>query len=464
MDSHDRLRQWAHTRHALAVAVEPLTLDRRVAVFGDSSCGFAGLLVERGARAVTAWDPDRLRAMSEGERAPRGVTVRAYPPDDPGARGPDPRAVDLAVVLDLGAMGAPTDLLARVRGMVGEHGVAVIAAVNEANEANEEGEAGGAGEAPGAFDYYDLFDRVAREFDSVRMIAQLPFYGVALMELGGQDDSPAVSVDTRLAGSARTPEAFVVVASRERDLLIEAYSLVELPEPGPLAPAAIEATADEAPALHVALVEARLRGDVLASQLAEAQARASEIDRALADRTRQLAELASERERLRDVERRAALLEREVAQAASAQGAEFVRLEEGLRERARLARTLEAEVARRDGIVRDLVSALDDAGREPAPEDAFLRERLDTLALDLARREGEAKAGAWRVEELERRLAQASSVPAAASAAPPALAAALDELDALRKALVKEHDARRAAEALAPVVTPRVTEDDDRGA
>ena len=67
------------------------------------------------------------------------------------------------------------------------------------------------------------------------------------------------------------------------------------------------------------------------------------------------------------------------------------------------------EIVRRDQIVRDLVSALDESGSPPQPptgddpvegrtllaENARLRERLDALALDLARREGEARASGW---------------------------------------------------------------------
>ena len=118
-------------------------------------------------------------------------------------------------------------------------------------------------------------------------------------------------------------------------------------------------------------------------------------------------------------------------------------LERTLRERAQVIRELEAELARRDRLVRDLASALEEASS--GGEAATLRAKLDALALDLARREGEAQAAEWTNQELERQLAGAR----AAGDAPARLAAVLDELDALRIALVQEHEARVRAESKA---------------
>jgi hypothetical protein len=97
-------------------------------------------------------------------------------------------------------------------------------------------------------------------------------------------------------------------------------------------------------------------------------------------------------------------------------------------------------------------------------ENARLRQQLDALALDLARREGEARATAWSVAELERRLEEATSSgqtanPAPAVVPPPpgngegpresgtGIARALDEIDALRRALAQEHERRVRAES-----------------
>ena len=501
-----------HPQHVLAVIAEPLAAGRRVAVFGDASVGLDATLVDCGARSVTVFDPDAERARAAADGAPPGASVRHFTSDDPGPRGPDPRSVDVAIVPDLGLFADPADVISRVRRLVGEYGVAIVGAANRE-----------AGEVVGtkAFDYYELFDLVAREFHGVRMVAQLPFYGIALMELGGEDDTSGVNVDTRLAEGGRAPEAFVVVASQRADRSLDPYSIVELPAPAVPAVSAslIEELAEDGVAM-AALAEAQLRANVLETQLEETRARAGEGDRALealpaleaeimtrarrvseleaalANSVRAIAELSAEVEKARagergaeearraatskleqaargaeHVEKRAAALEHEIEHGGGTQAAELVRLEQGLRESAQAVRALEGEVARRDQMVRDLVGALDEARLAPSAErpahdaashdalveaNAQLRGRLDALALELARREGAEQASTWTIHELERKLAQVSGAggprddegkrggdPARA----PSLAAALDELDTLRKAFVLEHDARVRAES-----------------
>ena len=205
-----------HPQHVLAVYAESLVAGARVAVFGDASIGLAARLSEQGAHAVHVWDPDSTRARAEAEHAVRGVSVRAYSSQDS-----EIRPVDMAIVADLGLFSDPATLIARVRRMVGEDGVAVLAA-----NSTEVGRR----DASHAFDYYELFDLVAAEFQTVRMVAQLPFFGVALVELGEQDESTAVNVDTQLgeSGKARSPRR----SSWSRvstDARLDPYSIVQLP-------------------------------------------------------------------------------------------------------------------------------------------------------------------------------------------------------------------------------------------
>jgi hypothetical protein len=580
-----------HPQHALAVYAESLAAGARVAVFGDCSLGLAERLVELGAHTVQVWDPDAERARSASPLGSRAVTVRAY--EEPDS---DLRPIDLVIISDLGLFEDSSGVVRRARRMVGEEGVAIVAA-RSAEIARVEGVR--------AFDYYDLFDLLAPEFDSIRMIAQLPFYGIALVELGDEDEAPGVNVDTQLGESGRAPEAFVVVAS-QRDVRLEPYSIVQLPPPAPpvrdtaadeaaqrevlareaLAreafareafareaiareavaretvqrdaqmardavrettardAAAREAMAREAVAREAtrealaresaardALAQAQLRIDLLASQLEDLRARqiegerasatvsaleetlrarttqAVELERALGARGRELAELSAEVEEVRAAaeagriaaaqvaevalradraERRVVSLEhehQELTKGGDTQSRELVDLERALRERAQVVRSLEAELARREQMVRDLIGLLDEAGGSPvvtgerapqdearraprelpaevaangviAEENARLRAQLDALALDLARREGDAQATAWQVGELERRLAQLQTekdeealAPALSSLVDPRLAQALDELDALRTALAQEHDARARAES-----------------
>jgi hypothetical protein len=522
-----------HPQHALAVYAESLTAGARVAVFGDASLGLGARLVERGARAVHLWDPDADRARSEAERAPRGVAIHAYAEHEP-----DLRPIDLAIVADLGLFADPSAIVRRVRRMVGEEGVAIIGA--RSTEAGQEPSSSLRLPRSHSFDYYDLFDLVAPEFESVRMVAQLPFYGVALVELGDEDEAPGVTVDTQLGESGRAPEGFVVVAS-QRGARLEPYTIVQLaavavrPERGEGTDEAVanrlalererHLSALEAArgADRDALAQAQLRTELLVGQLedlrrrlaegeraAEAvaaveetlrarSAHALELEKSHAARNRELAELSSEVEEMRAAaeagriaaaqveevalrsdraERRVAALEQELAKGGDTQSKELADLEGVLRERAHAVRSLEVELARREQMVRDLVGTLEelevraaplppDAAAQPAApqgadkddadamrglgeENARLRAQLDALALDLARREGEAQAAAWQFTELERRLAQAaeSSTPAnPVQGTDRRLTQALDQLDALRAALAQEHEARTRAES-----------------
>jgi hypothetical protein len=152
---------------------------------------------------------------------------------------------------------------------------------------------------------------------------------------------------------------------------------------------------------------------------------------------------------------------------------------------------MEKELGRREQLVRELVASLDEARDSTsssgghvfeaapampgvAPEEVVrLRRKLDDLALQVARREGELVAQAWRITELENEkarlavsLEREAAAAAAARAAPPPppkarvlsapgqtpdlegeLARTRDEIDALRQALTQEHAARIAAES-----------------
>ncbi|HLK40481.1 MAG TPA: hypothetical protein VKU41_27200, partial [Polyangiaceae bacterium] len=278
----------AHPEQAIGVYAEPLVSDARVAVFGDASSGLAGLLVELGARSVTVFDPDETRSGAEERRAPPGVSVAPYPCDLRDLHG-----VDLAILPDLGLFDEPEEVVRVARRILGAEGVALIGAADR--EA--------AGETSSrSFDYYELFDLIASEFQAVRMVARLPFRGVALVELGEQDESPAVSVDTQLAEGTRRPEAFVALAGQQ-DVRLEPYAIIELP---PASPATVGA---ERELLRAALAEAQLRAEVLERKFEDLQTRflaaeraaqeASELEVAFSDRGRQLAELSADVEEMR---------------------------------------------------------------------------------------------------------------------------------------------------------------------
>ena len=233
------------------------------------------------------------------------------------------------------------------------------------------------------------------------------------------------------------------------------------------------------------------------------QQRAAEAERELVDRAAQTASLAGELGELRvyaaqprvdpevlaamgaraeRAEARASLLDAQLAEVAEAQGRELAELELLLRQRAQAMALFEQELARREGMVRELVAALEEAGGMDAQsshshaasealeamradlhharaENVELRAKLDGLALEVARREGELVAQTWRIAELEERVASLEarpeppaerptpeptpSEPVHAGSTSPAQA----ELLALRQALTQEHEARVRAES-----------------
>ena len=160
-----------HVQHALAVYAEPLAADRRVAVLGDSSLGLGERMLDLGARAVLVFDPDEERAEEQARLAPAGVVVLGLPRQDGDIR---PGSVDLALVRICRCSTTRRACWPSygTRSANGES--RLVAAANR--------DAAPAEEPP--FDYYELFDLVAGEFEDVRMVAQLAFYGVALAELG----------------------------------------------------------------------------------------------------------------------------------------------------------------------------------------------------------------------------------------------------------------------------------------
>jgi hypothetical protein len=148
---------------------------------------------------------------------------------------------------------------------------------------------------------------------------------------------------------------------------------------------------------------------------------------------------------------RAERAEQELATIAEAQAAETARYESQLRDRARFIAALEKELVRREQLVKELVASVEEANgaaanhvfeAAPGPDVGALERKLDELAKEVARREGELTARGWRITELENRLRSAGPAPAGEDATK-----LRDELDALRQALAQEHAARVAAES-----------------
>jgi chromosome segregation ATPase len=358
--------------HALCVYAEPLAAGRRVVVIGDAALGLGDRLFSLGARTVHVFDPKGGAAGARG--GTKGVTVRDLPSGDFDVRD---GAFDLALVPDLAAVPEPAALLARLRRVVDEEGAVLVAARNPATERG------------GRIEYAELYDLVALQFEHVRMIGQLPFAGVTLAQLGG-DEEEAVSVDTQLAPEPSEPDVFIALGAH-RDLELDHYAIIQLDTAPSSADAAL-------------LAEARLRAEALAEEVNELR---REVKRALAEsgRSKREAELEAALDgtgaKLQEAEQRAG--EHHVRAERFAQ--DIRRLEEELarqRDRGtRLTKDLEEEKRSRKQAEIELGMS-----RANTPKLEPLRERVAELEATLGIAEERAVVTQVRLEDAMAQLAQ----------------------------------------------------------
>jgi hypothetical protein len=324
---------------ALLAYAESLVAGRRVVVVGDAR--LTEPLGALGARVVHVYDPEPERALRFAPTtATRNVAVRTLPDGDFEVRD---GAFDVALVPDLAAVPDPSALVVRLRRILGADGVALVAAPNP--EAS--------GESTGGFGYYELYDLLSLQWAEVRMVARVPFAGVAFAEVGESEIDDGVSVHTDLAGSPGAPTMWVAVAS-SGGVDLERYAIVQLPEGEPEAPSAPVVDA----AAVAALAEARLRADSLAAQV-------EELRSVRADAARD----AEEARRLRE----ALVVERDRAERLLSE------LDQERRVRERLATELSAAAASAQAVPAgavERIAALEDGIRLAEQTILALRERL----------------------------------------------------------------------------------------
>jgi hypothetical protein len=229
---------------------------------------------------------------------------------------------------------------------------------------------------------------------------------------------------------------------------------------------ALRAAQDNLPLLEERLhdlqrvaLERTEEGAILFAELVAARAAAS-VPRIDSTKVDQLVAHASR------LEARVLELEGELHHSGDGHGVEVAQVEALLRERAQTIQALERELLRRERMIQDLLAALEDERGGKAPdaaaaahaaavameasaeareellaasrENASMRAKLDAMALDIARREGELQTLTWKIAE------QAEQLQARA---PEGRAVRLEEeLDFVKKALTQEHESRVRAE------------------
>lgn len=391
-------------------------VDARVLLVGDAESGLAEALVDLGARTVHVYDPvtERASRASDAESS-RGlghaVTYRALADDIDVRDG----AFDVAIVSDLGWIDEPSLLARKLRRLVSADGAVLVVGRARMPSGTKTPFFPELREA--RIEYAELYDVFALQFEHVTLAGMLPFEGVVFAELGTTEEL-AVSVDTRHAPDV-SPDVFVLLASRHARAL-DPYAIVQVPS---LAPSN-RAPVDDRPSIEAL---------VLRAERAEAQI---------------------------------ALQSADLAHLTESHARDTALLEDQLRERAGVVANLERELARREQLVKELVASLEEAregssaepfeapiaahGADPE-EIARLERKLDDLAFEMARREGELVARAWTIAELETKLSRATATSSSASTTSVVPDAEVDhlrdELDALRQALTQEHAARLSVEA-----------------
>jgi len=449
----------ASLARAICVFAETLVAQKRVMVVGDSSLGLHELLVELGARVVHVFDPDAARAMRQVPPESRGVVLRGMPEGDFDVRD---GAFDFAIVPDLGGARDPAALLARLRRVVGADGALLCAAQNRDADVPD-ARAGGL-DYYELYDLISLQFANVRMIAAMPFVGvTLAELGQDEVDGAVRVDAQLVAADrpppnafvvlasqSDMAPDAR-PEAYAVIETGEAPRARDAVTLTDATDAAELAQARLRAEALAAQVEElVHAKKARAAADEETRRALEAldteRERAAHLERlldqekrkpappAVIDRTHEIAEqlaqaqirsaaleegvelaektIVVQRERIAELE---AELDAERARAHEAIAAstartrepaedheEIARLEEKLRERGERVAALEAEVARREKLVRELVTRLDEAPVESG--DPALGQKLDELAILAAHQRSELEARAWRIAELTEKV------------------------------------------------------------
>lgn len=336
---------------ALAVYLEELAAQKKVLFVGDPSSAAPERLA-RGARSVEIVSPrSRVRGTRRGGR----VAARRWPSAEEQGRW------DLVIIPDLPAAGLADEVhLAEIRGWLAPGGVLVT------GTPDPEGPAG----HPSALSYEALFDLLDGGFEHVRMIGQAPFAGFSVVDFAPSGELGVTFDGSLLEGGERAQRYYAL--SGERDVVVDAYAVVQVPSSAALREApARERLREQQDALDAANVHAEelereletARAEIAATKASLGREQERAAERAARERASLEAELVAARAEL-DAQR--AALEAARASSGGEDEHEYAALEASLEERGRELIELRAEVARRGTLARDLIEELREVRGAPA--------------------------------------------------------------------------------------------------
>jgi hypothetical protein len=448
----------------LASYAEPVLDGRRAIVFGDASSPLAAELVGRGARSVHVCDGEPARAAESAARnRSRQISIVPLADADVAVRE---GAFDVAIVDDLSSAADASALLKQVRRALSPRGVAFIASPNPDVKRPLLPRTTGA-DTSAALGYYELYDKVAAEFQDVRMLGQTPFVGYAVVDFAPVGELEVELDSGLLPTGAEEPEWFIAVAAREPTEL-GAFSIVQLPASRVVGAGTDDKLASElrgALAREAGLgeklaaltaenakltaerrnrkTESTARMDDLAADIEAKNARIVDLEAARTALEAELKQATESAETLREraaeadrtkAEQEAAVAERDrleaalrVAEAEADKESEIARLEGLLSDRGEQLRRLEKELREAERVGKELVKELAreverGAGAEGAQSQNGAA-RPEALTAENTRLRADLQAAEWTIQELENRLDHAlrrsSESPEAKPAAGP---------------------------------------------
>lgn len=322
---------------ALAVYLEELASGRRVLYVGDPDSPAA----ERLSKAASHLEVVTPGGSARGTRRGGRVRTRPWPSREDEGRW------DLVVVPDLPGAGLARDV-ETIAGWLAEDGVLV------AGTPDPEGPAG----HEDALGYEELFDLLEDSFDAVRMIGQAPFHGFSVVDFDPPGGELEVTFDgSLLEGAGERAQRYVALCG-DRDVVVDAYAVIQTPASETAPPAVSSEPAEESsPELQEALDAANLHAEELERELEEAQ---KSIEAARADVERARKREAETRGRVDELRAEAESLSKQLARPAAEDSGddEYVRLETALHERGQELTQARAEIERRGVLVRDLVEEM----------------------------------------------------------------------------------------------------------
>jgi len=208
---------------AFVAHAESLISGRRLLLIDSPSSGLSERLLERGARAVHVLDPRAGKGEPQGAGTSKRIRVDALHQERIAELD-----FDTALVADLSSLSNAGSILRSIERHLPEDGCALVACPSD------ESVSGLFGVRPGKLSFDGFSALVHDSFESVKLLAQTPFVGMAVVHLD-LSAPPEPALDNGfLAGEADELDLYLAICTKHplgtRDL--QEMTIVQLPSRG----------------------------------------------------------------------------------------------------------------------------------------------------------------------------------------------------------------------------------------